>query len=225
MGNAGARPDYDYPGEYIKAGVVLEKVKDGEYTYTYTMPNPVVSIPEELCQTLGNGVKYGFIGLQFEKPKGAASVKYTVGGGEEKTADLINPSPDSENVFEGNLLHYFGFALATGATAGDDKSWDVSLEWLDENGELIVKRSVKITRVTIDSSNPGGGTGGDGSGGDGSGGGNGGDNSEGGQPENPGTGSGNGEGGTGDGGNGGGTDNPGTDNPVNPEDIKDPTEE
>ena len=155
-----------------------------------------MSIEDELCQTI-NGTKYGFIGLQFEKPEGAVKVSYTIAGGAATEVDL--KGADAENLFKGNLILYFAFAQADKTTLAAG-SWKVELTWKNEADETIVTRSATIKRAAADGDGDGGDQGGSGDGGDqgGSGdggntenpgtGGTGGDNSEGGQPENPGTG-------------------------------------
>lgn len=150
-GNADATPDYDYPAKYTAVGVGFSKTVDNEYTISYT-PKQDVSIEDALCQTI-NGTKYGFIGLQFEKPEGAAKVSYTIAGGDATEVDL--KGADAENLFKGNLILYFAFAKADKTTLAAG-SWEVVLTWKDEAGETIVTRSATIKRAAADTDGDGG---------------------------------------------------------------------
>ena len=157
VGADGPVDSYDYAANYEEAGVTVTNGTDqNDNTVTINVDATKVTtatIDYEMVHDINGeeeGGTYAFIGLQFNAPEGATSVKI------DNAQDSVSLAQDSADgsIFGGNVIEYYNIADVTvdeGNAITDVKvrsnaSWTKTLVWYNETGTPISTTTYTINR-------------------------------------------------------------------------------
>ncbi len=157
VGADGPVDSYDYAAKYEEAGVTVTNGTDqNNNTVTINVDATKVAtdtIDYEMVHDINSeepGGTYAFVGLQFNAPEGAASVKID---GAQASVSLAQDSADG-SIFGGNVIEYYNIAdvtvgaenAITDAKVRSNASWTKTLVWYDETGAVISTTTYTINR-------------------------------------------------------------------------------
>lgn len=125
-GPAGDNPSFDYAAAYEAAHVTLSG-----YTYTYAGNGTIA--PELVHEG------YAYIGIIFDPPKGATTVRPEIGGTDYGEIDLTK---DSDEVIGGKFVQYFAFATESGEPLKRHR-WSVYLTWTGPGVRSVTQCTVR----------------------------------------------------------------------------------
>lgn len=157
VGAGGPVDSYDYAANYEKAGVTVTNGTDqNNNTVTINVDATKVAtdtIDYEMVHDINGadeGGTYAFVGLQFNAPEGAASVKI------DDARDSVSLAQDSADgsIFGGNVIEYYNIAdvtvgaenAITDAKVRSNASWTKTLVWYDEAETEISTTTYTINR-------------------------------------------------------------------------------
>ena len=157
VGAEGPVDSYDYAASYEKAGVTVTNGTDqNNNTVTINVDATKVAtdtIDYEMVHDINGadeGGTYAFVGLQFNAPEGAASVKIDDA---QASVSLAQDSADG-SIFGGNVIEYYNIAdvtvgaenAITDAKVRSNASWTKTLVWYDEAETEISTTTYTINR-------------------------------------------------------------------------------
>lgn len=155
VGADGPVDSYDYAANYEEAGVTVTNGTDqNNNTVTINVDATKVAtdtIDYGMVHDINSeepGGTYAFVGLQFNAPEGAASVKIDDA---QASVSLAQDSADG-SIFGGNVIEYYNIAdvtvgaenAITDAKVRSNASWTKTLVWYDED-----KIEISTTTYTI----------------------------------------------------------------------------
>ena len=157
VGAGGPVDSYDYAANYEEAGVTVTNGTDqNNNTVTINVDATKVAtdtIDYEMVHDINGadeGGTYAFVGLQFNAPEGAASVKIDDA---QASVSLAQDSADG-SIFGGNVIEYYNIAdvtvgaenAITDAKVRSNASWTKTLVWYDEAETEISTTTYTINR-------------------------------------------------------------------------------
>lgn len=157
VGAGGPVDSYDYAANYEKAGVTVTNGTD-QNNNTVTINVDATKVATDTIDYgmvhdvngAAEGGTYAFVGLQFNAPEGAASVKI------DDTQTSVSLAQDSADgsIFGGNVIEYYNIAdvtvgaknAITDAKVRSNASWTKTLVWYDKAGTEISTTTYTINR-------------------------------------------------------------------------------
>lgn len=136
--------DFDYYQAYGAVGIKLDLKTSTVETENLDLSK--IESNSEIIKTV-DGVRKAYMGIQFTAPDGAAKVQMSHTPDFE-SAEIVDLSKDSDDVYNGQYINYIGFAAEVNGEWQKmrQRSIPFYFQWLDIDGKVI-KSTIKTINV------------------------------------------------------------------------------